>query len=201
MESGKEPAGLVPADFIDLTEATDGDTGSGSDGIVLSPITRVALIEPTTAESNTGSPSGSNDDDPREDEHDSNRHHGHRRVLTGRIAKTKMPVKKTATAKKTATTRKATITALTPNKGKGKGKSAACANCRKLKARCDRVTACERCLRLGQACSSSGESEVFIPGYKGKACEGCRKVKAKCVKMESCVRCEQKGLECLPFAD
>jgi hypothetical protein len=207
MQSGKEPAGLTHRDFIDLTEVTDG-SGSGSDdeigGAVSGPAALIAADPEHTNDSNDG---GNHDGD-----HD--HHHDHDRVLTGRIAKPKPPAakkKKTTTGttkKKPTATKPPTTTTTTPaQKPKGKnGKPPACTNCRKLKARCERVTACERCLRVGHACSNAaaaaegGGGGVFVPGgQKGKACAGCRKIQAKCVRKESCERSAEKGIECVPF--
>ncbi|KAK3903822.1 hypothetical protein C8A05DRAFT_32441 [Staphylotrichum tortipilum] len=76
----------------------------------------------------------------------------------------------------------------------------ACQACRKGKARCVRVTACERCLRAGVPCPAEADgptaTEDVLLGFS-KACERCRRLKAACVRKEKCVKCERKGIECV----
>ncbi|KAH6631211.1 hypothetical protein F5144DRAFT_602038 [Chaetomium tenue] len=148
-------------------------------------------------------------------------------VLSGRVTKTtpKKATPKKATPKK-ATPKKATPkkpTAAAPNsptptsaadtpnppkRGKASGLPS-CIPCRRSKARCDRVVACERCIKAGKECVSGedaaapGGSEGAggggggAGGKAGKACERCRRMKAGCVRKETCVRCEKKGQECV----
>ncbi|KAK4246185.1 hypothetical protein C7999DRAFT_15663 [Corynascus novoguineensis] len=76
-----------------------------------------------------------------------------------------------------------------------------CLSCRKAKARCDRVMACERCIRANEECFSAGASAVTgdaVAGGKApRACERCKRMKAACVRKESCARCKQKQIECV----
>jgi hypothetical protein len=84
---------------------------------------------------------------------------------------------------------------------KGKESGPACTNCKKAKARCDRVLACERCLKAGVACPSPDEAEAvasaMAAGKPAKACERCKKMKAACVRSGKCVKCEKKGVDCV----
>ncbi|AEO58344.1 hypothetical protein MYCTH_2110669 [Thermothelomyces thermophilus ATCC 42464] len=81
-----------------------------------------------------------------------------------------------------------------------------CLACRGAKARCDRVTACERCIRAGEECrpgsgggfdDNGGAVPVPVAGKAARACERCRRLKAACARRDSCVRCERKGIECV----
>ncbi|KAL2169164.1 hypothetical protein VTG60DRAFT_6404 [Thermothelomyces hinnuleus] len=78
-----------------------------------------------------------------------------------------------------------------------------CLGCRGAKARCDRITACERCIRAGEECypgSGAGFDDgaaVPVAGKAARACERCRRMKAACARRDSCVRCERKGIECV----
>ncbi|KAK3290426.1 uncharacterized protein B0H64DRAFT_447153 [Chaetomium fimeti] len=115
-------------------------------------------------------------------------------VISGRITKSKStkstPTKPKSTPSKTKKTpsKAATDTPNTPKRGKASGPS--CLPCRRAKARCDRVVACERCVKAGKECAGSGGGEGegvdggAAGGKPGKACERCRKMKAACVRRE-----------------
>lgn len=159
-------------------------------------------------------------------------------ILSGRVTKTKSTPKKATPNKKTSpkiptttTTAAAAPDSPTPGTGTGTGTSPgvdspnppkrgkasglpSCLACRRSKARCDRVVACERCIKAGKECVSGEEAAAGnggggggdggegsggggAGGRAGKACERCRRMKAGCVRKESCVRCEKKGQECV----
>jgi hypothetical protein len=109
-------------------------------------------------------------------------------VATGRVTKPKPAAKKPGKDDPNP-----------PKKGKESGP--ACANCKKAKARCDRVLACERCLKAGVACPGEGEAEAvasaMAAGKPAKACDRCKKMKAACVRSGKCVKCEKKGVDCV----
>ncbi len=78
----------------------------------------------------------------------------------------------------------------------------ACQACRKGKARCVRVTSCERCLRMGVPCPSeedgpNAKNDVLVHGNGSKSCARCRKLKAACRRQVKCVGCEKKGIDCV----
>ncbi|KAK4098147.1 hypothetical protein N658DRAFT_230410 [Parathielavia hyrcaniae] len=107
----------------------------------------------------------------------------------------------------------------------GKESGPACASCKKIKARCDRVLACEKCVRRGVACVEAEDKRNLkgkVEGWnndngtgngKGrktgksagggglakslKTCAGCRAAHTSCVRGGKCVRCERMGLECV----
>jgi len=105
--------------------------------------------------------------------------------------------------KQTPTTTPATST----KKGKAASGLPACVSCKQSKARCDRIQACERCIKAGVECPGTGTGDdsttntasfsAAAGGKAGKSCLRCRRMKAGCVRKETCVRCEKKGVECV----
>ncbi|KAK4121545.1 hypothetical protein N657DRAFT_109238 [Parathielavia appendiculata] len=101
-----------------------------------------------------------------------------------------------------------------PNPPKlGKESGPACLNCKKNKARCDRVLACEKCVNAGVVCREAedkgkgkgngndgcgnGALAAAPPGKPLKACARCKEQHASCVRGRKCVRCDKRGLDCV----
>ncbi|KAL1836536.1 hypothetical protein VTJ49DRAFT_5033 [Mycothermus thermophilus] len=108
----------------------------------------------------------------------------------------KKPVKVTKVAgkRKTPARRPLPATKRTPA-GPGIHLLPACAGCKKAKTKCNRRSACERCIRAGIASECHGGDTG--PGGRSKtACTRCHKSKAACVWKVTCARCDKKGVEC-----
>ncbi|KAJ4289370.1 hypothetical protein N0V88_007122 [Collariella sp. IMI 366227] len=117
-------------------------------------------------------------------------------VAPGRITKPKATPKTKRTKSIPNNTDKDDATPGTPTK-----RFPSCAACRRLKTRCDRIFACEKCNKAGVDCPDAGqETGSGMGANKAKpnaACERCKTRKMKCVRVDTCVKCKQRRVECV----
>ncbi|KAH6612804.1 hypothetical protein B0J18DRAFT_414168 [Chaetomium sp. MPI-SDFR-AT-0129] len=97
-----------------------------------------------------------------------------------------------------------TPTNTTPGLLIGKASGPTCINCRKNKARCDRIVTCAKCAKAGVDCEINKGKGIdgshMKPSdgpLKLKACDRCRRMKSACVRRDKCVRCDKRGEECV----